>query len=203
MPALPESVVSVPVSRLLLPRGRTFSTKPRDEKRFTASCQDGILIPVLLNGNYCVIDGLRRCHAASVLRHPEIPAWVLPQILSDHEQLRLRILLNPDRPPSPATLKRTTDAVRPLPTDWNCARTLIARAARILKTRTIGAESVLELTGGGRTAKSQAGMIQQVADVIRDLDTLLRHYAEPPPELTNVRKSLVLAAKKLLNFRQG
>lgn len=199
------AVESLRVRDLLLPHGATFCTKPGLDGRFTAACQDGILVPIIVDQEHYLIDGMRRCQAAWTLDERHVPAKVIPQILTESERLLLRVLLNPDRTPNRSTLLRIGwNPVRDLPVDKNSILPKLARAEKARRARDQERRNLQEFTGGGKHGVSQSAVARHIVAAYEGIQEILRHYPQKAPEaMTTALVMLAQAAQRVINFRQA
>lgn len=196
--------VSLPIGQIQFPRGVTFLAKLHAEGRFTAACQAGILIPILVDQSDRLIDGLRRCQAAWTLQHTHIPARRLPRVLTEEELLRLRVFLNPDRMPSKTTIRKLGgNPIGRLPVDRNSTLPKLARAEAARHIRDQERRRVLEFVGGGKHGREQGEIARSLVRAYEGLQGLLQCYPQQwPATLREAVWHIAQASQRVINFRQ-
>lgn len=184
---------------LFLPEGVTFlpERSSRDE-RFLASCQPGIVMPVVVDQNLQVIDGVRRCIASLALQQGAVPCLVVGQALTEDERLFWRCRLNPDRIPTLRVSKRLSNApFLPLGTEANSTFSRLKRASQAIKRRKRDDTYPLPIYGGGKIGIRQAEIARQMLGVWEQLQAI----GPVSPAWEQIAKTQQAALEALLTFR--
>ena len=172
--------------------------------KFLESCERGILVPILIDQDFHLIDGVKRAVGAFTAQLPHAPCLVLPP-LGDAERLALRVLLNPDRTPTDKTRDLLAGKANfgHMP-NLRYRTDILKKATEAVARRHAGnsklAKSSLRLNSS--FLKRQCKVAELTAEAIHELDTLLAWYPEKPKQLSDVRHWLASATKMLVRFRQ-
>ena len=184
---------------LFLPEGVTFCTERsnRDE-RFLAACQPGIVMPVIVDQNLQVIDGVRRCIASLALAQGTVPCAVLAQALTEDERLFWRCRLNPDRIPTVGVKKRLSNApFLPLGTEANSTFSRLKRASHAIKRRKRDDTYPLPIYHGGKIGTQQAEIARDMLRVWEQIQAM----GPISPAWEQIQKTQQDAMEQLLTFR--
>lgn len=186
------------------PKGPTFQGDKEPDEKFLISCERGILVPIIIDRDMHLIDGVRRAIGAFTAQLSSAPCLIVDS-LSEIERLAFRVLINPDRTPNDTTLSMLRGKVNFGHIPNYRYRTEILQKAqaaisrRAYKTRNLSKE---RLRLNSTFLKQQIRIAELAAEATHELDALIGIYEEPPRYLQIQRKRLASAVKGLVEFRQ-
>jgi ParB-like chromosome segregation protein Spo0J len=190
---------------LEFPQGATFVGEKEPPKKFMESCERGILVPIIVDADLHVIDGVRRAIAAFTVQLPDAPCLIVEK-LTEMERLAYRVLINPDRTATPAVMELLKGKVnfKHLP-NMRYRDEILQKASDAIRARhsmnSKLAKDALRLNA--TFLKSQVRIADLMVEAIAQLDALLAGYTEDLPEqLVAVRHKLATATKDVVRFRQ-
>lgn len=187
------------------PSGPTFNHEQGPSEKFLASCQRGILVPVIIDQDGFLIDGVKRCVGAFAAGIGSVPCLVVEPLTPD-ERLAFRVLANPDREISAKTAAQLKSKVNFGRLPNMKYRTDILKAANeAVETRREISEILFKKKAtrfDSTFAKRQVRIAESAIESVHQLDVLLSFYEEPPSSLVKCRKNLVRSIKTIVEFRQ-
>ncbi len=199
--AVPARVLSMDLE---YPNGKTFVGDAEPSEKFLASCERGILVPLIVDEEMHLIDGVKRAIGAFTAQLSSAPCLIIEK-LTEMERLAFRVLINPDRRPTEwakEALKGKANFDH-IP-NYRYRTEILKKAQSAIRRRGEATRALSkEKTRLNSTfLKAQVRIAELTAEAIHQLDSLIALYEEPPEQLKNQRDHLAKAVKGIVEFRQ-